>query len=435
MFSEGDYWVGFYGGGIIKPTKPYKLVDRKPLKTKFNKTKIFSVAQNNFPKLPAVIKPPTIDKLKLMQAKLNSAKRVLPKVYATAYNEDWKTQGDWIGRAFRDWAVLCAVTAPFDHPVYFSTEYYSVREFIGPNYREKDDAIRRWIHWIKTDNPKTLYDPWYGYRRQAEWDDHGEAYPLSLDGPDIWIIVRIEHKGVFKVGMYFFNKDGHSGNNRLRDYSLEIYSAPENFKLKNLPQDEFAVRWHKYAVMAESQVRAGKLPAKQRVRDFWGGVHKQFVVTGPAYYLIKIDRNYSYNTIVSGVYIDRLHGKPTTHENKTDFGIPMLCQVEYYPPQFPYFYESREGRHLSNVWDACENSYNKYGAIELQRKYRLTLYQGAERYQDLDKRLEPFAQSLKWQLNIWDEEQRIQHQKIMKRAHKRLLKQVPSVKDAIKLYE
>ncbi|MDR2641718.1 MAG: hypothetical protein LBC74_02870, partial [Planctomycetaceae bacterium] len=39
--------------------------------------------------------------------------------------------------------------------------------------REKDDVIRRWIHWAKTDNPKTLYDPYYGYRRQAEWDDHG----------------------------------------------------------------------------------------------------------------------------------------------------------------------------------------------------------------------------------------------------------------------
>ncbi|MDR2642850.1 MAG: hypothetical protein LBC74_08645 [Planctomycetaceae bacterium] len=49
------------------PVKPFKLVDRKPLKTRFNKDKIFSVAQNDFPKLPSTIKPPTIDKLKLMQ--------------------------------------------------------------------------------------------------------------------------------------------------------------------------------------------------------------------------------------------------------------------------------------------------------------------------------------------------------------------------------
>ncbi|MDR1483308.1 MAG: hypothetical protein LBT09_00640 [Planctomycetaceae bacterium] len=168
MFSEGDYWVGFYGGGIIKPIKPYKLVDRKPLKTRFNKQKIFSVAQNNFPKLPSKIKPPTIEELKKMQVKLDRLRKPLPKVYAAYHGEDWKTQGDWIGRTFRDWAILCAVTAPFDHPILFTTQYYSVHEFIGPHHPQKGDTIRRWIHWIKTNNPKTLYDPWYGYRRQAE---------------------------------------------------------------------------------------------------------------------------------------------------------------------------------------------------------------------------------------------------------------------------
>ncbi|MDR1484392.1 MAG: hypothetical protein LBT09_06175, partial [Planctomycetaceae bacterium] len=96
---------------------------------------------------------------------------------------------------------------------------YTANSFIGPN-ATSDDTIRRWVHWIKTDNPKVLWDPFSGYRRQAEWDDHGEAYPLTKDGPDVWYLLEIKHDGIFQHGLYFFNKDGHDGANRIRDYIL-----------------------------------------------------------------------------------------------------------------------------------------------------------------------------------------------------------------------
>ncbi|MDR2761720.1 MAG: hypothetical protein LBB88_03860, partial [Planctomycetaceae bacterium] len=47
--DNGDYLLGFNGGGIVKSTKSLNLVDRKSAETKFNKDKIFSVAQNDFP--------------------------------------------------------------------------------------------------------------------------------------------------------------------------------------------------------------------------------------------------------------------------------------------------------------------------------------------------------------------------------------------------
>jgi hypothetical protein len=438
MFSEGDYWVGFYGGGIVKPIKPYKLVDRKPIQTKFNKAKIFSVAQNDFPKLPSPIKPPTIDELKLMQTKLERLRTPLPKVYASYYGEDWKTQGDWVGRTFRDWAVLCAVTAPFDHPIYFTTEYYSVHEFIGPNFTEKDDAIRRWIHWIKTDNPKTLYDPWYGYRRQAEWDDHGEAYSWNLDGPDIWYLLRIREPGTYRIGMYFLNKDGHHSNNRMRDYVVEVYQSHQNWKMEEWSRYKFS-EWQNYSKIAESHVSKYKQLTKYRVRDFWGGVHKQFVVTGQEYYFVKIDRNYCFNTIVSSVSVDRLYGKQTLPE-KLNFGIPLLCNVPYNPPQLSEKYSTGLGRKLGQIWNTLDQKHGFIGGIEQQRKGRVTVYQAAAKYADekeLDDggELQQLSKSLKWRLNQWDGEQRREFKNVMKKAHDELLIRVPEQRKAIKQYE
>jgi hypothetical protein len=75
--GNGNYWIASNGGGIVMPVKPFKLVKREPLKTRFNNAKIFSVAQNDFPKLPSKIKPPTIDELKTMQEKLDRVKKTV----------------------------------------------------------------------------------------------------------------------------------------------------------------------------------------------------------------------------------------------------------------------------------------------------------------------------------------------------------------------
>ena len=58
-------------------------------------------------------------------------------------------------------------------------------------------------------------------RRQAEWDDHGEAYSMALDGPDVYCTLKIP-AGQFYLSLYDFNKDGHDGNNRFRDYRVSI---------------------------------------------------------------------------------------------------------------------------------------------------------------------------------------------------------------------
>jgi hypothetical protein len=424
ILGGGYYLTGSYGGGIAKPVNPYKLLDRKP-KSQRNKPKIFSVAQNNFPKLPSKIKPPTIEELNLMQTKLEKLIRPLPKVYAAYLGEDWKTQGDWVGRTFRDWAVMCAAVSPFDRDISFSDNYYEVHDFIGPN-ADKSDSIRAWVHWLKTDNPKALWDPFVGYRRQAEWDDHGEAYPLFRDGPDIWYQLDVKHTGVFKIGMYFFNKDGHHGMNRLRDYIVEVYPS-ENHQWQN-----YIVSRQIFARIAESQVTKLKPLLRCRINNFWGGVHKQFVINGPAKYFVKIDRNYSFNTIISAVTIDRLHGKPTWDES---LGIPFLAQYPYEPPEIPKCFENNLARRAVILWSQLDGSYDKLGNIEKQRESRIVALRGALSVVHDGVEEEKLARSLKWRLNFWDKEQREEWQLAMKHAWQKLCNENPGIQISIKKNE
>ncbi|MDR1484610.1 MAG: hypothetical protein LBT09_07275 [Planctomycetaceae bacterium] len=420
LLREGnDYLTGFYGGGIIKPIKPYKLVDRKPLKTKFNKAKLFSVAQNNFPNLPSKIKPPTIDDLKLMQTKLERLRTPLPKVYAAYLGEDWKTQGDWMGRAFRDWAIMCAAVSPLDYQIYFTNVFYDAHEFIGPN-RNKNDVIRRWVHWRKTDNPKVLWDPFDGYRRQAEWDDHGEAYSWSKDGPDLWYLLEIRHQGVFKIGMYFYNKDGHNGANRYRDYLINVFVSPNTWTTFD--------EWEKFSENAEKQTTLFTPLSKTRVNNFWGGVHKYFVITGPTKLYVKIDRNYSFNTILSSVTVDRLYGEPTMDEER---GIPFMQMIPYEPLPIDNVYNTEVGSYIASLWNVLDNAYNKFGNIELQRKGRIAAYHAANGNKNLDAEIANLFKSLKWRLNQWDSEQRKEWETTVKKAWKKFYDTNPTLRKSI----
>ena len=126
-----------------------------------------------------------------------------------------------------------------------------------------------------------LKNPYLDYRRQAEWDDHGEAYALTHEGPHLYITVILPD-GTFYLVFYFFNKDGHERNNRLRDYLITV-------KLFGDPEADFA---------------RNRTLAQGRVCNFWGGVYKVFAVPGGQRYMIQIHDNWSFNTIVSGVFVD-----------------------------------------------------------------------------------------------------------------------------------
>jgi hypothetical protein len=168
--------------------------------------------------------------------------------------------------------------------------------------------------------------------------------------------------------------------------------------------------------VAESQV--SKMPplAKHRVKDFWGGVHSYFAVTGPGNYFVKIDRNYSFNTILSAVMIDRLHGKPTWDEQ---WGIPYLHPIDYNPPEFPESFDRREPRQVLLLWHSLEQCYNMKSGIEMQRKNRIAAYLAAvhdAKSGDAGDSEKQLAYSIKWRLNQWDDEQRKEWRGTVQRA-------------------
>jgi hypothetical protein len=185
-------------------------------------------------------------------------------------------------------------------------------------------GLRRWITHLRTDNPRSLYSPAVGYRRQAEWDDHGEHYNLGWEGPDLWIDVKVP-QGVHRVSLYFMNKDGHKGHNRCRDYIIELRkdaAAKATTKPTQWPTPAQSLK----AVMA---VMDSEVLARTRVRDFWGGVYTRFLVTGPAYYYFKIERNGSINSICSAVFIDRISGPAGPFDQ---LALPWMARTRYDPP-------------------------------------------------------------------------------------------------------
>jgi len=251
--------------------------------------------------------------------------------------------------------------------------------------------------------------PWDGYRRQAEWDDHGETYPLVMDGPDLWYLLEIRHEGVFKLGMYFLNKDGQDGNNRLRDYMIEIYPASLNWtSFDDVPQ---------FAHDAESQVSKNPPLAKNRVLDFWGGVHKQFVVKGPSKYYVKIDRNYSFNTIASLVAIDRMSGSITEDEKR---GLPLMFGIRYNAPNYMCDHLSERiqpALEIIEKYDKCLTNTKMFFTL---RKDILNCFRVAS-----EENFDSMSKNLSWLLCLWRDGERAEFTSTMHQAWGRLAETNP----------
>jgi hypothetical protein len=222
----------------------------------------------------------------------------------TFLGEDWATEGDWIGRYGREYAVLCAADSPLNHYLVLDNRI-TVRGTLGLHIRGSD-GLRSWCHWETSDDGRVLWDPMVGHRRQAEWDNHGEAYSMEQEGPDIWIEVGIP-VGSHEVSLYFFNKDGHDGANRFRDYLLELR------------------RW----AADYDQVMKSKPLAVTRVHQFRGGVYERFALAGPSKFFFRLSRHFSFNTICSAVFVDRISGPPGPNEA---MALPSMGNLRYDPP-------------------------------------------------------------------------------------------------------
>jgi len=332
--ADGSVWCGTYGAGVARlvaaapparapraapgaPSTTAKQPDvpgerskapptfPAPVQPADAKPKALAV-----PPLPAPAAVPTAADLVAFADQVRHVPAAKPDPMPTVLrlDDDWLTRGDWIGRHGRYWACICGICAPKNYIWGGGPEPVGYSARIGPAYADKD-SLRYWVHWLNTDNPNSLempptylhsrvlkgYQPWDLPRRQAEWCDPGYSYPMAAEGPDLYCSLKIPD-GLFYLSLYFNNKDGHQGLNRFRDFGLSIRRPPAGTSLWDVSGFD---NWPELA--------------RGRVVDFWSGVYKRFLVSGPGEIVIRVSRNHSFCTILEGVMLDLVDELPVPY--------------------------------------------------------------------------------------------------------------------------
>ncbi len=307
----GGMVLGRYDGGMTTAVVEVKAGNEKKSSAKAGDTEA-SLLSVDVP-FPASASPPKAEDLRAYAASIPKPGK------AKFFGEDWSTTGDWVGRYGRQYAVLCAAAAPYDHVCVLRPDLYQVVGSVGPHVAN-GEGLRHWLHALEYPGPNALWDPYVGLHREAEWDDHGETYPRAFEGPDMQATIEIKAAGVFVVSGYFFNPNGHGGTARFRDYLVELKEYPQRAALPKPPY-----------VIADDPAKLSTL-ARARVHDFaGGGVYERFMVKGPGRYILQARRNGSFNTIVNGVFVDRLEGADA--EASYHGKLPCLGKVVYGPPE------------------------------------------------------------------------------------------------------
>ena len=378
--------------------------------------------------LPTPAAPPTLAELSSMLARVKSLHGEMPAGSAVYLGEDWQTQGDWLGHYGRQYAILFAADAPLDHDI-ISDPAYRVQLSMGPNH-PPDDSIRRFCTWVQTDNPKSLYDPIPGCRRQSEADDHGEVVfggggSYALQGPDVWVTITVP-AGLHRVSVYDFNKDGHDGDNRFRDYLVDV-----------LPY-----RTDQKVVQAEAPL------AHARLLNFWNGVYESFLVRGPAKYVVRVARNGSRNTILPGVFIDRVGIPNSRFDAKAWMG-----GVSYAPPDpdaplppdphlldkllaggnpasltggtSPTSQNQKTTAAARALWDALDAAQASSAALPYQLPGRWMAYYAAVAAGAPDA----LQAAWRWTLHVWTASDRREFNDITHQAHESLLTLYPDMRN------
>lgn len=388
-------YAGTYGSGLMMP---WRDADGDGAQDRARARKAAAL-----PRFPSPAKPLGAAELTALADKIRSLPIIPTNAFASNrpsavyLGQDWRTLGDWTGRYGRQHAILSGMSTPLDQASGWGYQInYAAR--MGPHH-DAGDSLRYWAGhaWLKTTDPRALYSPAFNHRRITEWDDHGETYPMTYQGPDIWVQVGVP-EGVFRVALYFVNYNGHYGMERFRDYFLEMKTCSNSYGglkgYSNAPPE-----WEKLPVLTRG-----------RVQNFWGGVYQCFVVTGPAQYALKIGRNYSFNTMCQGLFVDRLLGPAfATADNSW---LPYMEHVRYQPPHVPLVDAKGEPPGLlaaRGLWSALDDALTTKQGIEMQNELRLQSYRVAAN----EHAAPALLSNWRWKMPLWTPEDRAEYVEAM----------------------
>jgi len=318
---------------------------------------------------------------------------------ATFLGEDWMTQGDWVGRYGRQMGLLCASRSPFDQIVTLRTEFSNKLRIAGtldPHFNDVD-RLRLWLEGARSEHPSSLWNPFSGSRRQAIWDDHGEEYATSKEGPDIWFKVPLP-EGVYRVSLYFFPY-------RHKEHAL--------------------AREYRDLIIQVSDSNGGPASTFSRVSLSEMGVYKQYLLKGGKDYQFKIKRNFSYNTMINGIFIDQLSGP------RMEVGLKSLASmggVRYTRPEIPDMRQMAPDLLATSVlWSEFEHFCADRVEFLDQRRHAILAYrtmrgQGAAAAS---------LASLRWSIPFWTPEEHIEWTGVVAQAWEKFLEQNPGLRATV----
>jgi hypothetical protein len=221
-------------------------------------------------------------------------------------NDDWNTQGEWWGRYGRHTAILCAQALPsYVWGAGLPQMQYAVVQ--GLNHRQ-GDGIRSWTQKMYADAQPILELPpvWLDRRitekqttaevnrRDSQLEDYGGSYPKNLDGPHMYCTMTVP-PGTFVLSLYETNSQGHGPTHRDKDYFLSIRTHTGG-NLRDID-------------MFDTQPEL----ARARVNSFYTGAYKRFVVVGPAELTLMVNRNYTRNAQMVGLFLDEVNETPAVY--------------------------------------------------------------------------------------------------------------------------
>ena len=338
--------------------------------------------------------------------KRDSQAKPMPECWARFIGEDWCTTGDWCGHYGARRNVLCAANAPTGDSGR-SNDSITINGGIGP-HRQKGDSMRRWVEWVKADqNRNVLFKMEYCYRTEAEWDDHGETYPRTFEGPGLWLPLILDPEAVWRLALYFYNPNGRTSDNHERDYVLEVYKSEQGESL--------------------NKCMSKKPLCTARVSDFASnGVYKVFALHGAGCYRVRILRNGSLNTILNGIFLDHLY-EPQDLSQTTE--TPRIAE---------------QGRFRAPRWYDCGTDKLTGLAGEYARRYlaasetaagiatlpllRLEFYRHVRTRVPSNKVL---AERLRWDAAIWTDADRKEFDAAMKEYWAELQEKYPDRRSAV----
>ncbi len=307
--EDGSTLVSCYGDGLLTKSAsggPFRGL--KAVSATRDASHYVNLSPDAVPSLPSSAKPPSLKELNDLLSVATSIgpdpRELEPNVIAL--NDDWLTEGDWLGRYGRYWASLPAFCSPYDYFWGAGWETISYNAQVGAN-RGIGDSLRYWVQTPYTTDPRNLeLPPTYldsrikkglttrdVNRRDASQDDHGEAYPMILGGPHIYTNLNVP-MGLFYLSIYEFNRQ--EGACRDRDFRISVRARPKVSAIDDISSFE-----------SEPELVHG------RVHQYHGGVYKRFLVRGPVALTIQLDRNNSWNTELDGVMLDLVDETPAPY--------------------------------------------------------------------------------------------------------------------------